>query len=132
MELFFDTSGIVPLLLAEPHSAKAHSAWSKAKRIWAWRWLQVETEAALIRRKAPATAWQKWHQMSASFAWLDLEDKLFSQLRAFNRTLGLRAADAGHLYVFQLAIRIVPEMKLVCFDKEMKRAAKTLTLEIFS
>jgi len=132
VELFFDTSAIVPILIEEPHSEKAIQAWTKAKNVWAWRWLQVETEAALSRRKAPAVAWQKWHQVSAVFGWLDIDDRQYSQLRVFNRTLRLRAADAGHLYTFHLAVPILPELKLVCFDQEIIRAAEVLGLDCFS
>lgn len=110
MELFFETSAVVPLLLEEPHTEKACEVWSKAKRVWAWRWLQFETEAALSRRKAPAVAWQKWHQVSSVFGWLDIDDRQYSQLRFFNRTLRLRAADAGHLYTFHLAVPIQAEV----------------------
>ena len=130
MDLFFDTSAVVPLLLTEPHSNKASQAWSKAERVWAWRWLHVETEAALSRRKAPAIAWRNWHQMASVFSWLDLGEQHYAQLRAFNRPLKLRAADAGHLYIFHLATNVVPSMKLVCFDQELRRATKTLGLEL--
>ena len=129
MELFFDTSAVVPLLLEEPFSRKAFKAWESADRVWAWRWLQVEAEAALSRRKASATAWQQWSVLAADFTWLDLDTESFPQLRVFNRPLRLRAADAGHLFTFQLATQVVPSMKLVCFDKELKRAAKILGLE---
>ena len=132
MELFFDTSAVVPLLLDEPFSKKACLAWERANRVWGWRWLQVEAEAALCRRKAPATAWRQWAQLSAGFNWLDLETKSFPLLRAFNRPLRLRAADAGHLYTLQLATQVIPSMKLVCFDKELKRAAKLLGLDLAS
>ena len=129
MELFFDTSAVVPLLLEEPFSRKAFKAWESADRVWGWRWLQVETEAALSRRKASATAWQQWSVLTARFTWLDLDAKSFPQLRVFNRPLRLRAADAGHLFTFQLATQVIPKMKLVCFDKELKRAAKVLGLD---
>ena len=132
MELFFDTSALVPLLLEEPFSKKAARAWDSATRVWAWKWMQVEAEAALSRRKAPATAWQQWVQMANEFTWLDLDSKSLPQLRAFNRPLRLRSADAGHLFVFQMATQVVPSMKLVCFDNELKRAAKVLGLSIHS
>ena len=131
MELLFDTSAVVPLLLSEPHSKNALRAWAKARRVWAWRWLQVETEAALSRRKAPAVVWRRWADVAASFSWLDLSEQTYPQLRAFNRPLKLRAADAGHLYIFQTAAQVVPGLKFVCFDVELRRATKLVGLELF-
>ncbi len=95
MELFFDTSALVPLLLEEPFSKKAARAWDSATRVWAWKWMQVEAEAALSRRKAPATAWQQWVQMANEFTWLDLDSKSFPQLRAFNRPLRLMRPEGA-------------------------------------
>lgn len=130
MELFFDTSAVVPLLLEEPYSQRALESWGKATRAWAWRWLQVETEAALSRRRAGARAWHQWRLVSSALTWLDLEISVWPQLCAFNRPLGLRAADAGHLFIYSGATRVVPELRLVCFDKELNDAAKTLGLEV--
>ncbi|MFO8027789.1 MAG: hypothetical protein R6U56_09010 [Opitutales bacterium] len=33
---------------------------------WAWSWINVEAEAALIRQKADALAWQAWHRIARS------------------------------------------------------------------
>lgn len=68
--------------------------------------------------------------MAAEFSWLDLDARTYPQLRAFNRPLRLRAADAGHLFTFQLATQVIPSMKLACFDKELRRAAKRLGLDL--
>jgi hypothetical protein len=62
MELFWETSAVVPLVLAEPHD-------------------------------------------------------LFA-LRQFNRPLGLRAADAGHLFVYSRAHAANPKLEVVTFDHE--------------
>ena len=130
MELFFDTSAVVPLILEEPHSQKALEAWNNTTRVWAWRWLQVETEAALGRRRAGAKAWHQWRLISSAVTWLDLEPRMWPRLRAFNRPLRLRAADACHLYIFNDAASVVPDLKLVCFDKELNEAAKMLELDL--
>ena len=130
MELFFDTSAVVPLILAEPHSRRAIETWDQATRVWAWRWLQVEAEAALGRRRAEARAWRQWRSVSSAMTWLDLEARMWPQLCAFNRPLRLRAADAGHLYTYTGAASVVPNLKLVCFDTEMREAAKALGLDV--
>ncbi len=130
MELFFDTSAIVPLLLVEPKSGAAGDAWAKAGRVWAWRWLEVETEAALGRRRAPPGAWAQWRALAAAMQWLDLDPAAWPQLRAFNRPLRLRAADAGHLFVFERVLGAVPEMEMVSFDREMASAARALGLPV--
>lgn len=130
MQLFFDTSAIVPLLLQEPRTPDALNAIAQAERLFAWRWLQVETEAALTRRRAAPAAWAEWRQISASIHWLELGESLLPALCAFNRPLRLRAADAGHLFVFDRAITVVPELRLVSYDNEMTTAAGQLSLPV--
>lgn len=132
MHLFFDTSAVIPLLLQEPHTPRALEAIAQAERLFAWRWLQVETEAAITRRRATPVAWSEWRQLAASIHWLELSESTFPALCAFNRPLRLRAADAGHLFVFDRAITVVPELHLVTFDDEMTAAAQTLGLPCFA
>ena len=131
MELFFDTSAIIPLLLIEPHSPRASEAWAATEGLWAWRWMEVEAEAALGRRGCPPEAWAGWRAISARIHWLDLETDAWPQLRAFNRSLCLRAADAGHLFVLEQLVGIVPRIKLVTFDSEMQSAAKRIGLPVW-
>jgi len=128
MDLFFDTSAIVPLLLEEPRSPDALSALAKAERLFAWRWLQVETEAALARRRATPPAWSEWRRLASSIHWLELSESSFPAVCAFNRALRLRAADAGHLFVFDRALSVVPGLHLVSHDREMVDAAGHLGL----
>lgn len=131
MDLFFDTSAVVPLLLVEPHSERAVAAWEQVERVFAWRWMEVGVEAALGRRQAPPEAWAQWRAVSGSVHWLEMESSLWGELRAFNRSLKLRAADAGHLFVFDRALGAVPELKLVSFDREMVDAAGELGLPVW-
>ncbi len=126
MDLFFDTSAVVPLLLREPHTDNALAVAARADRFFAWRWLQVEVEAALARRRATSATWVEWRQMAASIHWLELSESSLPALCAFNRTLRLRAADAGHLFVCDRVLTVISELQLVTFDHEMREAAKTL------
>ena len=128
MNVFFDTSAIVPLLIKEVHTERAQAAWSKTTRAWAWRWMQVEAESALGRRRASTEAWAQWRTLSNSMTWLEMEPRTWSQLCAFNRPLRLRAADAGHLFVCDRAMTVVSGLTLATFDDEMIEAAEALSL----
>lgn len=123
MLAFFDTSAVVPLLLREPHSQSAGKIWEETSDRYAWQWLRVETEAALMRRTAPPGAWQQWRIIETAVHWLEPEQGWMEHLRSFNRGVGLRAADAGHLYVFEQSLRGMPALQLITYDKEMRGAA---------
>ena len=124
MTAFFDTSAIVPLILREPHSQAARTAWETAEECFAWKWLKVETEAALVRRKASAPAWQLWRTIEASISWGEPEGDWIEPLKTFNRGVGLRAADAGHLFVMEHCAAGLENLVLVTFDSEMTKAAQ--------
>jgi len=126
MDIYFDTSVIVPMIIRESHSSRALSLLKEADVLWAWRWLQVETEAAMNRRRARPESWQQWHRLARRIRWLDLEQGYYESLCAFNRSLGLRATDAGHLFVFDRTSRAIPTLILATFDDEMLVAAKRL------
>ncbi len=131
MQLFWDSSAIVAALLLEPRTNEAQTAWSRMRQSFAWHWLVVEVEAALGRRRANPATWADWRAMAAQIGWLDLDHASLPQLCAFNRTLKLRAADAGHLFVFERAISVMPELQLVAFDGEMAVAAQNLALPVW-
>lgn len=123
MLAFFDTSAIVPLILLEPHSEEARKVWQVTVRRVAWQWLRVEVEAALIRRAAPPDAWSRWHVIESAIDWVAAPLDWLEPLRSFNRGVGLRSADAGHIYLMEQCLRGVPDLRLVTFDKEMRHAA---------
>lgn len=130
MKLFFDTSAWVPLILREAASAVMWEVKSSASEIWAWSWMRVETEVALARRKAKAPAWKNWHELSSEVSWVDLHTDQLDTLCAFNRAIGLRAADAGHLFVFDLLFSEIPDLVLLTLDGEMAGAAEKLGLPL--
>jgi predicted nucleic acid-binding protein len=129
---FFDTSAIVPLILREPHSQAARTVWDTAEECYAWKWLKVETEAALVRRKAPAPAWQLWRTIEASMSWVEPEGDSIEPLKTFNRGVALRAADAGHLFVMEHCATGLENLVLVTFDSEMTMAAQRRGLALFT
>ncbi|NBB78212.1 MAG: PIN domain-containing protein [Verrucomicrobia bacterium] len=130
MRIFYDTSAVVPLLLAEERSEVAIEYWREQKEAWAWDWLLIETEAALIRQKADSTAWAAWRNIANNFTCCELSSSRLAELRAFNRRLGLRAADAAHLFLFDRLVNRLPELRLLTFDREMARAAQNLALPL--
>jgi len=132
MRVFFDTSAIVPLVLAETYSEAMRSSWPDFTERWAWSWLVVEAEAALVRQKADVDAWAGWSRVTRSLNLIELNPRDHPALRAFNRGLGLRAADAGHLFLFDRLAREIDDMQLVTLDREMSHAAKDLAMPLYS
>ncbi len=130
MRVYFDTSAVIPLVLAETHSEAVRSAWPDITERWAWSWLVVEAEAALVRQRADADAWAEWSRVARSLNLVELNPRDHDALRAFNRGLGLRAADAGHLFLFDRLSREVDGLQLVTFDREMSQAAKDLAMPV--
>ncbi|HMP97679.1 MAG TPA: hypothetical protein PKA51_12215 [Kiritimatiellia bacterium] len=130
MDVFLDTSAVLPLLLNEPNTHAALAMWQEQRSAWAWSWMAVEAEAALIRRKASEAIWRQWRNLERNIAWVDPEHGWEVSLRDFNRALGLRAADAGNLFVFDRALRAIPDLKLASFDHEMREAARRINLPL--
>ena len=92
----------------------------------------MEAEAALVRQKADADAWAEWSRVARSLTLVELDSRDHGALRAFNRGLGLRAADAGHLFLFDRLGRELDGLQLATFDREMTEAAKELAMPIFA
>ncbi len=129
---FFDTSAVLPLFVHEPRTQDAQTAYDAVDSIFAWSWMRVEAEAGLLRRRANALVWREWRSWLRHVTWLDLEPTHLDALCSFNRGLALRAADAGHLYVLELALRAVPDMVLITFDGEMQKAAERLQMPVWA
>lgn len=130
MIAFFDTSAIVPLIFREPHSESARKAWEEAEHCLAWKWLRVEADAALVRRKASVEAWNLWRTIEGAIHWIEPEGEWLEQLRTFNRGVGLRASDAGHLYVMERCASGIETLLLITFDSEMIQAARQRGLNV--
>jgi predicted nucleic acid-binding protein len=126
MDVFFDTSVVVAMLVEEPGSAAASRIWGRTTRAWAWNWLLVETDAALGRRRVPPRTWSEWRRLEGAFTWIEPGPGFAEEARAFNRAISLRAADAGHLLIFERLARGEPALRLATFDSEMRAAALAL------
>lgn len=123
MKTFFDTSAIVPLIFREPHSAQARKIWEASTLRTGWEWLRAEAESALCRRRADAAAWTLWRIIEGSVNWVEPEGPWLDALKSFNRGVGLRAADAGHLYLMEQCSAGIPDLVLATFDGDMASAA---------
>ena len=122
---------MVPLLLQEANSTLSARAYGQAARLFAWHWADVETHAALLRRNADAAAWQTWQTLRAALVFVDTTPDDLRALNAFNDPLRLRAADAGHLFVFSRLAPHIPGLTLATFDGEMQAAATSLQLPVW-
>jgi len=131
VNVFFDTSAVVPLIFREPRSAQARQAWNESSLRIGWQWLRVETEAALCRRKGNAAAWSLWRKIETGIHWVEPDGEWWEHLKVFNRGVGLRAADAGHLYVMERCAASVADLVLVTFDGEMANVAKKRGVGLF-
>lgn len=128
--VFWDSSAVVPLLLQEAQSQTAVQAWRDTDVHIAWDWLRVEVEAALIRRKADSATWSQWRLLQKGFTFLRLEGGDISSLLALNRGCGLRAVDAGHLFVFDRLCVELAELSLLTFDQELSGTARQIGLPV--
>ena len=131
MRLLWDASATLALIFEETFTADAAEAWEAAVESHAWRWMEVEAEAAVVRRRATDEQKQKLREVLAGFEWSSIPESEFPALCEFNRPLRLRSADAGHLFCCERLARAIPELTLVSFDDEMLAAARKLRLRIW-
>jgi hypothetical protein len=132
MNLFWDSSAVLALVLDEPRSPDARAAWDQSDADYAWRWLAAETSAGLARRRANNSQWKALDEILGAFHFSDPESNAVDAIRQANRRWALRAADAGHLHCFQQVSFVLPEIELVCFDDEIITAAKGLGLRVWT
>lgn len=128
--LFWDTSALLPLMVKESFSPVVRKIWAEHDSFHAWDWVLVEVDAALIRRKAGHEIWQDWRNVQKRLCLYSLENKDIQTLRTLNRGIGLRAADAGHLFLFHTLVHSISDMALLTFDREMATAAQRLGLRV--
>ena len=131
MEGFWDTSAVVPLIFRETHTPLAQDAFGQTESFFAWDWMQVETEAALVRREAGEKDWKNWAEIRSLFQWIHLPAGEWPEIQKSNRTWRLRAADAAHLYAFRRISSILPDLRLVTFDDEQRSLAGKKGFRLF-
>jgi len=129
---FWDTSAILPIIFQEPHTPRALLASRQTVQSYAWRWLRVEAEAALVRRRGSPQDFGRLRTLLASLSWIDLAPHQYDKLCAFNQRHALRAADAGHLFCFKQLSVAFPEARLICFDQDVVSAAQRAGLRLWT
>ena len=105
MIAYFDTSAVVPLLVAESGSGRATSLWDGADRVVSARLVYPEGRAALARahRLARLTARQlreavrELDERYQQFDLVDIDDQLARQSGDLAEAHDLRGYDAVHL-----------------------------------
>lgn len=132
MIAYWDTSALLSLVFNEVHTPDALRANAIATTNYAWRWMEIEARAGLLRRRASEAAWAELQLHLNSMTWLDLPATEHPALLALNQRHRLRAVDAGHLHCFQRAARVLPDLTLVCFDAELTAAARAEKLRVFA
>ena len=86
----------------------------------AWDWMEVETHAALVRRKADAAQWRVWKFCLDKVSLLGMSAANHPSVMKRNEAWKLRSADAGHVYLFETLLGSGPDFRIVTFDREMR------------
>lgn len=105
MIAYFDTSAVVPLLVAEPGSARAASLWAGADRVVSVRLMYPETRAALAQaaRRGRLTARQLrdavtgFDSLFEEIDIVEVDDALARRAGELAEVRQLRGYDAVHL-----------------------------------
>lgn len=105
MIAYFDTSAVVPLLVAEPGSARAATLWDGADRVVSVRLVYPETRAALAQaeRLGRLTARQlrgavtELHSLFEGIDLVEVDDALARRAGELADAHRLRGYDAVHL-----------------------------------
>jgi uncharacterized protein len=126
---YFDTSAVVPLLIAELGSQMAATLWDSADRVVSVRLVYPETRAALaqaerLRRMSSRDLRHAVSELDSRFEEMDLveiDDLLARLAGAKAEDHGLRGSDAVHLAA---ALRVRdPDVVLVAGDRALLDAA---------
>jgi predicted nucleic acid-binding protein len=102
---YLDTSAVVPLLIAEPGSARAASLWESADRVVSVRLLYPETRAALaqaarlgrITARNLRTAVTRFDTLFTELDLVEVDDPLARRAGELAEFHGLRGYRAVHL-----------------------------------
>jgi len=133
---YFDTSAIVPLVIAESGTRAAGDIWDSADRLVSVRLAHVEARAALaqaarLRRISPQHLRSSVRELGDLFAQVDLieaDEDLIHEAGDLAEAQELRAYDAVHL----AGIRRVADDDLVVVagDRALLTAAEALGIAI--
>ena len=130
MRVLWDTSCLLPLVLKEPNQSRTLAIWESSEEHVAWSWFRVEAEAACVRQRVTSEQWKELRSFVNLLGYIDILPTELDSLLTFNRTIGLRSADAGHLFCFMKLFGSLDDMVLATYDKEMIEAAQKLALPL--
>lgn len=136
MIAYFDTSGLVPLLIEEPGSEPAGRAWDAATHVASVRLIYVEARAALARaerlgRLSPADVSSTVAALDGLYVQLDLidvDDQLVRRAGHLAEQHALRGYDAVHLAAAERVAEATTI--LVAGDHELRDAGRALGLAV--
>jgi predicted nucleic acid-binding protein len=126
---YIDTSAVVPLLIAEPGSARAATLWDGADRVVSVRLIYPETRAALAQAKrlGRLTARQlrdavtEFDSLFEEIDLIEVDDVLARRAGELAEVRQLRGYDAVHLAA---AVRVHdPNVVVIAGDRALLEAA---------
>jgi uncharacterized protein len=129
---YWDTSAVVPLVVAEAATDRVRALAQRDAAIVTWAWTRVEVVSAIERRSREGrlTA-QRRREALAAFgklfdAWDEVTDLLAVRARAVTLLArhSLRAADAAQLAAALLVSEEDPSFTFVCLDERLADAAE--------
>jgi uncharacterized protein len=131
---YFDTSAIVPLVIAEPGSPLARSVWESADRVVSVRLVYPEARAALAHAHRLGRLASRQHRAAVSdlearhdeLDLIEIDDDLARRAGDLAETHALRGDDAVHLAA---AMTVgAEETVLVAGDRTLLAAAAAVGL----
>lgn len=131
--MFWDSSGLVPLLLTDTHSARAEQLLQRDPNITVWWASPIECEGALARTlRMSGTDLASIDQAQARLnhltqLWLEIGpvEDVRRTARRLIRIHELRAADSQQLAAALVACnQQAAALPFVCFDRRLRVAAK--------
>ena len=136
MIAYFDTSAVVPILIAEPGTPRCRRVWDEADRRVSSRLTYVETAAALgmaqrqgrILAAQHDDAWANFVDIWPGVYIVELTRELSLAAAEFARTLSLRGYDAVHCA--SAAALDDPDLVAAAGDAKLLAAWRTLGVAI--
>ena len=104
MNVYFDTSALIPLLVAEPTSGSFKDLWRHAEKVTSTRLLFVEASSTLeriersgrISNSAASTTIERLSHIWEEVVVIELGEGLMLEAAMLARSFGLRGFDAVH------------------------------------
>jgi uncharacterized protein len=130
---FWDSSAIVPLLLAEPTTRAMQTIVAKDSTMLVWWATEVECASALARLEredaledaATRLAFDRLRQLASGWHEIDPSDAIREAAVRFLRVHALRAGDALQLAAaFVAAERRPPSLEVVTLDERLAGPAR--------